>query len=90
MTHNEWVERYQITDNAGMYRNRGEVLKTVVSLLCKRGVPKPTRVAVSYLDNDVWLRRRAGETAGSIARAVSEEHEVIMLWNSRVTVPDPA
>lgn len=82
VTHNEWIDRYQITDNRGTYRTREQVIKTAANELRLHLVANPTAVARRWVDNDAWLRRHRGETAGSIGRCVANEHEVVMMWGS--------
>ncbi len=68
-----FIERYAITTRNGTFLSRQEVLSTVRALLHKRGVPDPSKHAKRYLDDDTWLRRRYGCTAGAVARDVAEE-----------------
>lgn len=82
MTDNEWIERYEITTNSGTYRTRAQVVKTVAAELRLHLVADPTAVARRWVDDDAWMRRHRGETAGSIARCVANEHEVVMAWGS--------
>lgn len=64
-----FVLTYQITDNAGAYRSREQVIKTVGAYLAPV-VPRPYTVAREYVDNHTFMRRHVGETAGAIARDV--------------------
>ena len=86
---NAWIERFQITNNAGAYRTKAEVIKTAANELRKFGVPNPTTTARRWIEDAAWLKRRTGETAGSIARGVADEHEVVMQYG-KAWPPDQA
>ena len=79
---NAWIERFRITDNSGTYRTRAEVIKAAANELRRHLVANPTAVARDWIDNTSWLGRRAGQTAGSIARDIANEHDVVMMWGS--------
>lgn len=64
-----FVLTYQITDNAGAYRSREEVIKTVGAYLAPV-TDHPYVIAREYVDDHAFMRRHVGETAGAIARDV--------------------
>ena len=72
---------YDITTNSGKYRTAKQVRKTVMAELKSwdftpglSTTAHRARVADRYLNDDKWMKRRRGETAGSIARGVWRAH----------------
>lgn len=76
-----FVLTYRITDNAGSYRSREQVIKTAANELRHYRVASPTDAARRWVDDHDFMRRHTGETAGSIARQIVDQCS--SLWFTR-------
>jgi hypothetical protein len=85
-TREAFIRTYRITTIGGEFMSRERVIAAVGAELHRHGVARPRRVARRFVDDHEWMRFRAGETAGSVARAVADA--CVGEWGSAWVKPD--